>query len=208
MAAAQRLRRLVAAPGDDQSHSSYGGGTESSCCMLSCNLRYGIFNETVREKSNLLPSIRSPNRAWFLKLLAVELHSTDMMDSNHREACQSILIELFGQRLTENGINYDASSFIPQNDQQIATIGSVSKSKVLELLDVVQFESPDITQKSAQFVSSLKYSSLADDILSNTTTSERDVYYHSERGDRHIDLASFRDELWQKCNLYNSQMRE
>ncbi|GFP89371.1 nuclear pore complex protein nup205 [Phtheirospermum japonicum] len=144
-------------------------------------------------------------RAWLLKLLAVELHSADMMDSNHREACQSILIELFGQRLTENGINYGSSSFITQNDQQIPTIGSVSKSKVLELLDVVQFESPDITQKSAEFVSSLKYSSLAEDILSNTTTSERDVYYHSERGDRLIDLASFRDKLWQKCNLYNSQ---
>ncbi|KAL3643098.1 hypothetical protein CASFOL_013913 [Castilleja foliolosa] len=144
-------------------------------------------------------------RAWLLKLLAVELHSADMMDSNHREACQSILIELFGQRHTENGINYDASSFIPQNDQQIATIGSVSKSKVLELLEVVQFESPDITQKPTQFVSNLQFSSLADDILSNTTTSERDVYYHSERGDRLIDLTSFRDKLWQKCNLYNSQ---
>ncbi|KAK6156483.1 hypothetical protein DH2020_010731 [Rehmannia glutinosa] len=144
-------------------------------------------------------------RAWLLKLLAVELHSADMVDSNHREACQSILTELFGQRLTEYGTDQDASSFIPQNDKQIAITGSVSKSKVLELLEVVKFDSPDITLKSSQFVSSLKYSSLAEDILTNPTTSGRGIYYHSERGDHLIDIASFRDKLWQKCNLYNSQ---
>lgn len=31
----------------------------------------------------------------------------------------------------------------------------------------------------------------------NPTTSGRAVYYHSERGDRLIDLESFRDRLWQ-----------
>ncbi|KAG8376000.1 hypothetical protein BUALT_Bualt09G0017500 [Buddleja alternifolia] len=138
-------------------------------------------------------------RAWLLKLLAVELHSADIADSNHREACHSILAELFGQRLTEYGIDSDMSSFIPQNDTTIG--GSVRKSKVLEMLEVVQFESPDITLKSSQFVSSLKYSSLAEDILTDPT-----AYYHSERGDRLIDLASFRDRLCQKCNLFNSQL--
>ncbi|KAL6555058.1 hypothetical protein OROGR_006316 [Orobanche gracilis] len=143
-------------------------------------------------------------RAWLLKLLAVELHSADMIDTNHREACQSILSELFGQRLAECDDN-DASGFTPENDKQIATTGSVSRSKVLELLEVIQFDSPDITLKSSEFVSSLKYSSLAEDILNNPATSRRDVYYQSERGDRLIDLSSFRDRLWQKCGLYNSQ---
>lgn len=37
-----------------------------------------------------------------------------------------------------------------------------------------------------------------DDILSNPTTSGKGgVHYYSERGDRLIDLASFRDKLWQ-----------
>ncbi|KAL6558481.1 hypothetical protein OROMI_018831 [Orobanche minor] len=143
-------------------------------------------------------------RAWLLKLLAVELHSADMIDTNHREACQSILSELFGQRLAECD-DYDVSGFTPQNDKQIATTGSVSRSKVLELLEVIQFDSTDITLKSSEFVSSLKYSTLAEDILTNPATSRRDVYYQSERGDRLIDLSSLRERLWQKCGLYNSQ---
>ncbi|CAA0815850.1 Nuclear pore complex protein NUP205 [Striga hermonthica] len=141
-------------------------------------------------------------RAWLLKLLTVELHSADMTDSNHRETCQSIMIELFGQRLTKDGIDCDASSFILQNEKQIAATGLVSK--VLELLEVVQFDTPDITMKPSDFISNSRYSSLAEDILTNPSTSGRDVYYHSERGDRLINLASFRDRLWQKCNLYNS----
>ncbi|XP_051130999.1 nuclear pore complex protein NUP205 [Andrographis paniculata] len=142
-------------------------------------------------------------RAWLLKLLAVELHSANMKESNHREACQSIVTELFGQRL--NGIDPDASYIAPQKDLSTVATGSTNKCKVLELLEVVQFVSPDITLKSSQFVSSLKYSALAEDILTNPTTLGRTVYYHSERGDRLIDLASFRDRLWQKCHLYNSQ---
>ncbi|KAK6945090.1 Nucleoporin Nup186/Nup192/Nup205, partial [Dillenia turbinata] len=35
-------------------------------------------------------------RAWLLKLLAVELHAGDMTSSTHRESCQSILIHIFG----------------------------------------------------------------------------------------------------------------
>lgn len=35
-------------------------------------------------------------RAWLLKLLAVELHAGDIGSSNHRDACQTILSNLFG----------------------------------------------------------------------------------------------------------------
>ena len=38
----------------------------------------------------------------------------------------------------------------------------------------------------------------AEDILGNPSTSGKDgIYYYTERGDRLIDLASFRDKLWQ-----------
>ncbi|XP_042036810.1 nuclear pore complex protein NUP205-like isoform X3 [Salvia splendens] len=146
-----------------------------------------------RSSSQALRISSLHQRAWLLKLLAVELHSADILDRNHHEACQSILTELFGQRHAEYGIDLDGSNY------------PISKSKVLELLGVVQFESPDITLKSSQFVSSAKYSSLAEDILSSPTTSGRSVYYSSERGDRLIDLASLRDRLWQKFNLYDAQ---
>ncbi|KAL8483667.1 hypothetical protein ACS0TY_026375 [Phlomoides rotata] len=143
-------------------------------------------------------------RAWLLKLLALELHSADMTDCNHREACQSILTELFGFRRTEFGIDHDSSPYISQNDTKIAGNGQISKNKVLKLLGILQFESPDITLASSQFVSNLKYSSLAEDILTNPTTSGRGIYYHSERRDRLIDMSCFRDRLWEKFNLYNS----
>ncbi|KAK4487351.1 hypothetical protein RD792_006029 [Penstemon davidsonii] len=156
--------------------------------------------------SDLVASVwMTPERAWLLKLLAVELHTADMVDSVHSEACQSILAELFCERQTEYGIDHIAS-YIPQNDTRIASTGSIVKSKVLELLDIVHFESPDITLKSSQFVSSLRYAPLAEDILTNPETSGRGVYYHSERGDRLIDLPSFRNRIWQKCNLFNPQV--
>ncbi|KAG6391135.1 hypothetical protein SASPL_148886 [Salvia splendens] len=159
-----------------------------------------------RSSSQALRISSLHQRAWLLKLLAVELHSADiLLDHNHHEACQSILTELFGQRHADYGIDLDGSNYILHNDTQIGANGPISKSKVLELLGVVQFESPDITLKSSQFVSSAKYSSLAEDILSSPTTSGRSVYYSSERGDRLIDLASLRDRLWQKFNLYDAQ---
>ncbi|KAL3825107.1 hypothetical protein ACJIZ3_021136 [Penstemon smallii] len=158
-----------------------------------------------RNSSQALRISSLHQRAWLLKLLAVELHTADMVDSVHSEACQSILAELFCERQTEYGIDHIAS-YIPQNDTRIASTGSIVKSKVLELLDIVHFESPDITLKSSQFVSSLRYAPLAEDILANPETSGRGVYYHSERGDRLIDLPSFRNRIWQKCNLFNPQV--
>ncbi|CAK9182162.1 unnamed protein product [Ilex paraguariensis] len=79
--------------------------------------------------------------------------------------------------------------------------------QVLELLEVVQFRSPDTTIKPSQVLSEMKNGFLAEDILGNPSTSGKDgIYYYTERGDRLIDLASFRDKLWQKCNLVNSQL--
>ncbi|KAA8535090.1 hypothetical protein F0562_030093 [Nyssa sinensis] len=111
-------------------------------------------------------------RAWLLKLLAIELHAV-----------------------------------ILKNSAESAGTRTIDKSKVLELLEVVQFRSPDINMKYSQGLSNMKYGFLAEEILANPATSGKGgIYYYSERGDRLIDLASFRDQLWQKCNLVNPQL--
>lgn len=137
-------------------------------------------------------------RAWLLKLLAIELHAGDMSSGLHRDACQSILTCVFGCDAAEfgaDGITSHSSPF--QHSPQNAGIKTISKSKVLELLEVVQFKSPDTTMKCSQ----------AEDILGNPSTSGKgDIYYYSERGDRLIDLVSFRDKLWQKFNFANPQL--
>ncbi|KAL5988464.1 hypothetical protein ACLOJK_036229 [Asimina triloba] len=49
--------------------------------------------------------------------------------------------------------------------------------------------------------------SKVEEILANPATSQNGgVYYNSERGDRLIDLTSFRDKLWQMCNFRNPQL--
>ncbi|XP_059635097.1 nuclear pore complex protein NUP205 [Cornus florida] len=147
-------------------------------------------------------------RAWLLKLLAVELHAGDLASSTHREACQSIVAHIFGQEIIEYGTDFNISnSFLLENSAANAGTRTISKSKVLELLEIVQFRSPDTTMKYTQAVSNMKYGFLAEDILGNPATSGKGgIYYYSERGDRLIDLAAFRDKLWQKCNVVNPQM--
>lgn len=142
-------------------------------------------------------------RAWLLKLLATELHACDISGSLHREACQSILAHIFGKDIIEDGIH----SSTLQNGDEDSGAGSMSKSKVLELLEVVRFKSPDTYPKFSEAVRNLKYVSLVEGIIGNPTTSEKGgIYYYSERGDRLIDLASFRDKLWQKFNLISPQL--
>ncbi|XVF34671.1 hypothetical protein REPUB_Repub18cG0078900 [Reevesia pubescens] len=146
-------------------------------------------------------------RAWLLKLLAIELHSAYVSSPHHREACQSILAHLFGQDIVETGSDLISQSLILQNSKEHAATRTISKTKVLELLEVVQFRSPDTTMKLSQIISNTKYDLLAEDILGNPTTSGKSgVYYYSERGDRLIDLASLRDKLWQKFNSVYPQL--
>ncbi|KAM6580187.1 hypothetical protein CsatA_003961 [Cannabis sativa] len=147
-------------------------------------------------------------RAWLLKLLAIELHAGDMSSSSHRDTCQSIVGHLFGREIigteTDQVIQHSLSLQITAEHAGTRTI---SKSKVLELLEVVQFRSPDTTVKLSQIISTLKYDLLVEDILGNPTISGKGgVYYYSERGDRLIDLSSFRDKLWQKFSSTNPQL--
>lgn len=143
-------------------------------------------------------------RAWLLKLLAVELHAGDVSSSNHREACQTILSNLFGQGTT--GIDGEQAiyPFSLQDNSGNGDFRTVSKSKVLDLLEIIQFRCPDPTTKLSHTTASMKYNLLAEDILGNPGNSGKGgVYYYSERGDRLIDLASFHDKLWQVSNLGN-----
>ncbi|KAF3668339.1 Nuclear pore complex protein [Capsicum annuum] len=166
----------------------------------------GIAPLPKRSSSQALRISSLHQRAWLLKLLTTELHATDMSSSTHREACQSILSQLFGEEIFEHDVDLGASSPYSQISPGVNGARMISKAKVLELLEVVQFKSADTVLKSSQAVSSAKYGFLAEDILTNPATSEKGgVYYYSERGDRLIDLASFRDKLWQKYNLFNPQ---
>lgn len=142
-------------------------------------------------------------RAWLLKLLAIELHVGDMSSSNHRDASQSILAHLLGGKIVGSTDGAISHSSLKNGAEYTRTI---SKSKVLELLEVLQFKSPDTTMKLPQIVSNLKLE-LAEEILGNPATSGKGgVYYYSERGDRLIDLASLRDKLWQKFNSVYPQL--
>ncbi|KAF3453692.1 hypothetical protein FNV43_RR04133 [Rhamnella rubrinervis] len=162
-----------------------------------------------RRNSNQALRISSLHqRAWLLKILAIELHAGDVSIPLHREACHSILAQLFGKETTELGTNHIVShSLSRQNGAEHTGMRTISKSKVLELLEVVQFRSPDTTVKLSQIVSSFKYDLMVEDVLGNPATSGKGgIYYYSERGDRLIDLALFRDKIWQKFSSIYPQL--
>ncbi|KAL8128568.1 hypothetical protein V2J09_017723 [Rumex salicifolius] len=144
-------------------------------------------------------------RAWLLKLLAVELHSADMTSSGHRETCQSILAHMFGQDSIAFGTDLKFAYKYESHHENVGS-GTINKSKALELLDIVQFRPPDAVMKCSQAVTNTRYSMLAEDILRSPPSEIGGVYFFSERGDRLIDLASFRDKLWQKCNVLYPQL--
>ncbi|XP_073116730.1 nuclear pore complex protein NUP205 isoform X3 [Elaeis guineensis] len=94
-----------------------------------------------------------------------------------------------------------------RSNNQALRISSLHQA--LELLEIVQFRSPDRAMKYPQFLSSLKYDTKVDDILRNSATSEMGgVYYYSERGDRLIDLDAFHDKLWQTFAQVGSHFNE
>ncbi|TXG61268.1 hypothetical protein EZV62_012631 [Acer yangbiense] len=226
-------------------------------------------------------------RAWLLKLLAIELHAGYGSSSTHQEACQSILAHVFGQNCIEDKTDIISHPLTLQNITDTGT-RTISKSKklevwnyslvikhtlhiagmkkasfdnfstgclaylltwgpepesliafiyanahslvklvnmecllpwfvadlqgcltVLELLEVVQFRSPDTSMNLSPIVSSMKYDLLVEDILGNSTTSGKGgIYYYSERGDRLIDLASFGDKLWKVGLVANRVLKK
>lgn len=72
-------------------------------------------------------------RAWLLKLLAIELHAGDMSSSSHREACQSILAHLFGGEIVGIGAdNAMSHSLSLVTSADAAGMRTISKSKVMD----------------------------------------------------------------------------
>ncbi|KAG9451145.1 hypothetical protein H6P81_011110 [Aristolochia fimbriata] len=151
-------------------------------------------------KRNISQTLRISSlqqRAWLLKLLALELHIGDMSTPSHREACLNILGHLFVRDDREIGRDQDPSFSYLMNSDSLET-KVISKSKVYELLQVLQFRSPDTSLRYKQIIPNLKHSVQVDEILGNPATSDKGgVYYYSERGDRLIDLVALRDKLWQ-----------
>lgn len=70
-------------------------------------------------------------RAWLLKLLAVELHAADMSSPSHRETCQDILSQLLGGSITENGLDHNVSNLISQKTIDFTGIRAINKIKVM-----------------------------------------------------------------------------
>ncbi|XP_009103550.1 nuclear pore complex protein NUP205 isoform X2 [Brassica rapa] len=162
----------------------------------------GIATLPKRSGSQTLRISSLHQRAWLLKLLAIALHNGSGSSSDHLEACQSILSHLFGREVTEAGNElYSSSTYPLQDGLDYAGTSSISKSKVLALLEILQFRSPDASMQLPQIVSSRKYDTLVEEILGNRDPSvSGSIYYYSERGDRLIDLSSFSNKLYQKLH--------
>ncbi|KAJ0987901.1 hypothetical protein J5N97_006257 [Dioscorea zingiberensis] len=145
-------------------------------------------------------------RAWLLKLIALELHLCDVATTTHRGTCIAILSQLFA--LCNIGVSGDSNvSHIFESDAGHVGARTMNKFKVLALLEVFQFKSPDVTMKFPQLMSNFKYESQVEDLLRNPATSNiGGIYYYSERGDRLIDLDAFHEKLWQICNVLNPQL--
>ncbi|KAH7657158.1 nuclear pore complex protein Nup205 protein [Dioscorea alata] len=145
-------------------------------------------------------------RAWLLKLIALELHLGDVATTTHQGTCIAILSHLFSQ--CNIGISGDSNvSQFFESDAGYVGARTMNKCKVLELLEVVQFKSPDVTLKFPQPMLKFKYEPQVEDLLKNPATSDiGGIYYYSERGDRLIDLDAFHEKLWQICNVLNPQL--
>ncbi|KAJ0238992.1 hypothetical protein HA466_0235130 [Hirschfeldia incana] len=162
----------------------------------------GVASLPKRSGSQALRISSLHQRAWLLKLLAIALHNGSGSSSDHLEACQSILSQLFGGEVTEAENELYFSSTNPlQDGLDYARTSSINKSKVLALLEILQFRSPDASMQLPQIVSGRKYDTLVEEILGNRDTSvSGSIYYYSERGDRLIDLSSFSNKLYQKLH--------
>ncbi|CAM8923419.1 unnamed protein product [Rhodiola kirilowii] len=145
-------------------------------------------------------------RAWLLKLLTFVLHAGDVTVPSQRATIHGILAQLFKGDVTDHDLDQDIlHSNVIENDAKIVSTKNVSK--VLALLEVIQFKSPDTTMKYSESISNTKFPMLIDELLSTASQSDKGgIYYFSERGDRLIDLASFRDSLWQKYISMSSQL--
>ncbi|KAG0620095.1 hypothetical protein M758_4G188900 [Ceratodon purpureus] len=137
-------------------------------------------------------------RAWLLKLVALELHLGDMDVVVHRDSCRRLLSRLFLREPPgwETGM---PSNLMPARMTITTTDFNIHKVKVLELLEILQFQLPEAHSEFPPELHALKEELKVDEILGSPATVDQGGVYHiSERGDRLIDLSAFRDLLWQE----------
>jgi nuclear pore complex protein Nup205 len=81
-------------------------------------------------------------RAWVLKLLALELHVGDMDVIVHRDSCRRLLARLFSREPLgwETGMSLN---LVLGRLTMTPTHGNIHNIKVLELLEIIQFQLPD-----------------------------------------------------------------
>ncbi|CAM6098602.1 unnamed protein product [Calypogeia fissa] len=134
-------------------------------------------------------------RAWLLKLLALELHVSDMDIASHRDNCRHLLSGLFLQSTFTSDNEVPSSLLVVRHGPS----DGLHKIKILQLLDMLQFPLPETQQELPLDLQSRKEDLKVDEILDNPATVEEGGVYHlSERGDRLIDLAALGDALWQE----------
>ncbi|KAL6512343.1 hypothetical protein OROHE_019955 [Orobanche hederae] len=110
-----------------------------------------------------------------------EIHRTSSLHQNYTQQIQRIAII----------VKHAKVFLLSCMARHMLSVASIMMDLNISFIMTHKLESPGVTLKSSQFISS------AGDILTSPTTSGRGVYYSSERGDRLIDLTSLRDRLWQ-----------
>ncbi|GBG63334.1 hypothetical protein CBR_g37692 [Chara braunii] len=147
-------------------------------------------------------------RAWLLKLVALELHVADVDMSAQRDSCRDLLTQLFRReplRWEEGGAGGQDRSPIGNGALVISGMANggleeLPKTKVLELLDIVQFQLPEPHVDFPREMEQIREELAVTDILADSATVEEGgVYKISERGDRLIDIDALKAALWQEC---------
>ncbi|MCO5606891.1 hypothetical protein L7F22_061082 [Adiantum nelumboides] len=152
-----------------------------------------------RKLNQALRTSQLHQRAWLLKLFAVQLHVSDMDVITQRANCQHLLSRLFSEQAELEDQNSNALAIVSVQMSASAPSSSLQRMKALELLDVLQFQPPEIESELPWELQGVKEDLMVSEILvSSATTDEGGVYYLSERGDRLIELTAFRDRLWQE----------
>ncbi|MCO5564372.1 hypothetical protein L7F22_018032 [Adiantum nelumboides] len=152
-----------------------------------------------RKVNQALRTSQLHQRAWLLKLFAVQLHVSDMDVITQRANCQHLLFRLFSEQAELEDQNCNALAIVSVPMSASAPSSSLQRMKALELLDVLQFKPPEIESELPWELQGVKEDLMVSEILvSSATIDEGGVYYQSERGDRLIELTAFRDRLWQE----------
>eukprot|EP00850_Spirogloea_muscicola_P008062 SM000042S15329 [mRNA] locus=s42:324092:335562:- [translate_table: standard] len=162
-----------------------GSATGTPIAELLRGPSYTYFSHHLPEIDTMLPKRSQAQalrvsvlhqRAWLLKLLTLEIHGTDISEGNQHQSCRGLIDALF---LPEPLIGAEGDSSLGE---------VVGKSKILGLLDLVQFQIPEEISEHPK--AQLKLAELVGE-------EEQNLFAISERGDRLIDIAALRDAILQ-----------